>query len=637
MPNHKTNSRNGYKRHIKKIFEFRINLTPKNIFLWVIAAIILFLMFISARDVSRLFPQKPLSTLISDIKTSQVKKIEVIDSKLLATYKDGKIYSSYKEGQESFYKILSDSGIDPNIIEIDVKDTTGGVVWFNLISNVLPLLLMVGFFLFLIRQARGAQDTLFSFGQSRARLFSKDVPKVTFADVAGVDEAKQELSEVVDFLKNPQKYKALGARTPKGALLVGPSGTGKTLLARALAGEANVPFFSMAGSEFMEMLVGVGASRVRDLFNTAKKSSPSIIFIDEIDAIGRIRSVGVMGAHDEREQTLNQILVEMDGFTPKENVIVVAATNRGDLLDPALLRPGRFDRRVVLDLPDMVGREAILKIHMKGKPIAQEVVWDKVAKRTVGFSGADLENMLNEAAILAARKGEKAIETEDIEEAATKVKLGPEKKRLQSDLDRKMTAYHEAGHAIVAHELSHMDPVHRISIVSRGMALGFTLIPPQRDRIHETKTHILEQITSMLGGRAAEELIFSEMTTGAANDIDKATSLAREMVIEFGMSQLGPINFGPTIDITEWGGRFFNEPQISPQMQSKIDQQVKKIMDSCYKQAGAILKELKDRLDLVAVELIKKETLEGEEFEKLMGHSKPAVSTGRPALAAASA
>ncbi len=624
MPNHKTNNRNGSKRNIKKIFEFKINLTPKNIFLWLIVASILFLMFVSARDVSKLFPEKSLSSLINDIKSGEVKKVEVIETKLLATYKDDKIYSSHKEGQESFYKILTDSGIDPKSVEIDIKDTTGGTIWFNLLSNVLPLVLMVGFFLFLIKQARGAQDSIFSFGQSRAKLFSKDTPKVTFADVAGVDEAKQELSEVVDFLKNPQKYRALGARTPKGLLLVGPSGTGKTLLARALAGEANVPFFSMAGSEFMEMLVGVGASRVRDLFNTAKKSSPAIIFIDEIDAIGRVRSVGVMGGHDEREQTLNQILVEMDGFTQNENVIVVAATNRGDLLDPALLRPGRFDRRVVLDLPDMEGRKAILKIHVRGKPVSSAVDWDKVAKRTVGFSGADLENMLNEAAILAARRDKKEIDFQDIEEAATKVKLGPEKKRLQTALDRKMTAYHEAGHAIVTHELPNMDPVHRISIVSRGMALGFTLIPPQKDRIHETKTHLLEQITSMLGGRAAEELVFHEMTTGASNDIDKASGVAREMVVEFGMSNIGPISFGPSLDVTEWGGRFYNEPQISQQMQSKIDLQVKFIMDNCYKQALSILKKLRTKLDKVAQELIKKETLEGDDFEKLMGHPKTA-------------
>ncbi len=618
----KNSTKRKYHQKINKIFEFRINLTPKNIFLWLIIGMILFLMFIGSRDVSRLFPQKSLSALINDAKNGEVKKIEVIDSKLIATYKNEKIFASYKESQESLIKILSEAGVDPKSIEIDVKDTTGGTLWLNLLSNVLPLLLMVGFFLFLIRQARGAQDSLFSFGQSRARLFSKNMPKVTFADVAGVDEAKQELSEVVDFLKHPQKYRALGARTPKGVLLIGPSGTGKTLLARGLAGEANVPFFSMAGSEFMEMLVGVGASRVRDLFNSAKKNAPAIIFIDEIDAIGRVRSVGVMGSHDEREQTLNQILVEMDGFTPNENVVVVAATNRGDLLDPALLRPGRFDRRVVLDLPDMIGRKAILKIHIKGKPTSKDLDWDKVAKRTVGFSGADLENMLNEAAILAARRNKKAIEMVDIEEAATKVKLGPEKKRLQSDLDRKMTAYHEAGHAIVTYMQPSMDPVHRISIVSRGMALGYTLIPPQKDRIHETKTHLLEQVASMLGGRAAEKLIFDEMTTGAANDIDQATQVAREMVIEYGMSDLGPINFGPTIDVTDWGRRYFTETQISPEMQSKIDIEVKKIIDQGYEKACSILKKNKAKLDLVARELIKKETLEGEDFEKLMGKAK---------------
>ena len=614
----KSNGKNGYKKNIKKIFEFKLNLTPKNIILWIIAIIVFTLILSNARDVSKLFPSKPLSTLLQDAKSGEVKKVEVIDTKLLATYKDGKIYSINKESQDSFYKTLTDSGVDPKTIEIDIKDTTGGAIWTSLISNVLPLVLMVVFFLFLIRQARGAQDNLFSFGQSRAKLFAKDTPKVTFASVAGVDEAKQELSEVVDFLKNPHKYQALGARTPKGVLLVGPSGTGKTLLARALAGEAKVPFFSMAGSEFMEMLVGVGASRVRDLFNTAKKSTAAIIFIDEIDAIGRMRSVGVMGGHDEREQTLNQILVEMDGFTQNENVVVVAATNRGDLLDPALLRPGRFDRRVVLDLPDMTGREAILKIHINGKPMAKDVDWQKVAKRTVGFSGADLENMLNEAAILAARKNKTVVDMEDIEEAATKVKLGPEKKRLQTDLDKKMTAYHEAGHAIVTYKQKNMDPVHRISIVSRGMSLGYTLIPPQKDRIHETKTHLLEEIASMLGGRAAEQLIFKEMTTGAASDIDKASSVARDMVVEFGMSDLGPVNFGPTIDTTEWGGRYFNEVHISQDMQNKIDQEVKMIIDKCYREAEKILKKSKSKLDLVAVELLKKETLEREDFEKLM-------------------
>ena len=474
----------------------------------------------------------------------------------------------------------------------------------------------------LFRQARGAQDNLFSFGQSKARIWNRDLPKVTFADVAGVDEAKKELEEVVDFLKNPTKYKALGARTPKGVILVGPSGTGKTLLAKAMAGEAKTAFYSIAGSEFMEMLVGVGAARVRDLFAQAKKNAPAIIFIDEIDAIGRMRSVGIMGGHDEREQTLNQILVEMDGFEPNTAVLIVAATNRGDLLDPALLRPGRFDRRVMLDLPDMTGRKAILAIHAKGKPFTSAVDWDKVSKRTVGFSGADIENMLNEAAIQAARGNKKEIDMADLEEAATKVKLGPEKKRLQTDTDRKMTAYHEAGHAIVNYFSPHLDPVHRISIVSRGMALGFTMSPPEKDRLHETRSRLIDQIAMTMGGRAAEQLIFNEMTSGAANDIDQATRIARYMVMEFGMSDLGPINFGPQMDVTEWGKSFMEASQISPEMLSKIDTEIQKFLNEGYKKAAEILKKHRKELDRIAEELKKKETIEGDEFAALMGGPK---------------
>ena len=450
-------------------------------------------------------------------------------------------------------KLLDDDGISPSSVAVTVQDTSfltlAGGIFMNLL---LPIAVFALFYFFIMRRSGGAQD-IFSFGQSKARIWSKDLPKTTFADVAGVDEAKRELQEVVDFLKNPTKYRALGARTPKGVLLVGPSGTGKTLLAKAMAGEAKTSFYSIAGSEFMEMLVGVGAARVRDLFAQAKKTAPAIIFIDEIDAIGRMRSVGIMGGHDEREQTLNQILVEMDGFEPNLAVLIVAATNRGDLLDPALLRPGRFDRRVVLDLPDMAGRKAILAIHAKGKPFTKDVDWDKVSKRTVGFSGADLENMLNEAAIQAARGNKKEIDMADLEEAATKVKLGPEKKRLQSDLDRKMTAYHEGGHAVVSYFSKYTDAVHRISIVSRGQALGYTLSPPEKDRLHETKSHLIDEIAMTMGGRAAEQLIFNEMTSGAANDIDQATRIARYMVMEFGMSDLGPINFGPQMDITEWG------------------------------------------------------------------------------------
>ncbi|MEJ2441747.1 MAG: AAA family ATPase, partial [Patescibacteria group bacterium] len=395
---------------------------------------------------------------------------------------------------------------------------------------------------------------------------------------------------------------------------------GKTLLARAVAGEAGVPFFSMAGSEFMEMLVGVGASRVRDLFAQAKTQAPSIIFIDEIDAIGRQRGRGFIGGHDEREQTLNQILVEMDGFTPNDNVVVVAATNRGDLLDPALLRPGRFDRRIMLDMPDKEGREAILKIHARGKKFIKGIKWNRVADRTVGFSGADIENMLNEAAILAARHNKKTIDADDVEEAATKVKLGPAKKRLQSDEDKKLTAYHEAGHAIVTHFLPKMDPVHRISIVARGMSLGHTLIPPAADRTHETKKRIVQQITAMLGGRAAEEIVFDEMTSGASNDIEKATKLARAMVVNFGMSSLGPIDFGPQMDYDEMGKPNWYEPsQVSPAMQEKVDNEIKSIVDSCYKEAVSIIKNRRKVLDKVGKTLLKKETLDREEFEKIVG------------------
>ncbi|KKT87116.1 MAG: ATP-dependent zinc metalloprotease FtsH [Microgenomates group bacterium GW2011_GWA1_Microgenomates_45_10] len=372
----------------------------------------------------------------------------------------------------------------------------------------------------------------------------------------------------------------------------------------------------------MEMLVGVGAARVRDLFGTAKKSAPSIIFIDEIDAIGRMRGYGIAGGHDEREQTLNQILVEMDGFTPNDNVVIVAATNRGDLLDPALLRPGRFDRRVTLDMPDLDDRKAILGIHSRGKPMTSTIDWERIAKRTVGFSGADLENMLNEAAILAARNNRKEVTAADVEEAALKVKLGPEKKRLQTDHDRKMTAYHEAGHALVSYYLPNMDPVHRISIVSRGITLGQTVIPPSRDRIHETKSHLVEQVASMMGGRAAEDLVFKEFTTGASSDIDQATRVARSMVMEFGMSDLGPINLGPQMELTEWGRMWNEQPQVSQQMQNRIDQEVKKIVDTAYQKAVTIIKKFRKKLDLVAEELLKKETLESEDFERIMGGAK---------------
>ena len=557
----------------------------------------------------------PLSQLIQDVKQGKVSSMDVYSDKIDATEKSGIVEAS-KETTADVYQLFQNAGVKLDKTKVNVKDDTTLNTWINILGSVLPVILMVAFFYFIFRQARGAQESVFSFGQSKAKIFNKDKPKITFKDVAGVDEAKQELREVVDFLKNPGKYKAMGARTPKGVLMVGPSGTGKTLLARATAGEAGVQFFSMAGSEFMEMLVGVGASRVRDLFDTAKKAQPAIIFIDEVDAIGRQRGYGLMGGHDEREQTLNQILVEMDGFTPTEQLVVIAATNRPDVLDPALIRPGRFDRRVVLELPDVKGREAILAIHARNKPFEKKVNWEKIAKRTVGFSGADLENMLNEAAILAARLGKKAIDMADLEEAATKVKLGPEKKRLQTEEDRKMTAYHEAGHALVSWFMPHMDPVHRISIVSRGMSLGHTMMEPM-DRIHETKTHLIEQIAVMLGGRAAESLVFNEITTGASDDITKATEVARMMVTEYGMSDLGPLNLS-----TDQRNPYEQSP-VSEDMAAKIDVQVKKITDEGYKEAIATLGKLRKKLDVLAKELLEKETLEAEEFEKLIG-AKPA-------------
>jgi len=612
------NKNNGKKN--KKFFQWQLEINIKNIFIAIFIFIFLYQFFSSInKEIKQILPEKPINQVINEIKDKKVKKIEIADNRLLIEYKDGKYAVSYKEPSESFLKTLKDNNVDLSSLNLVVKDTVGGSAFINFLGNFIPTILMVAFFIFLFRQAKGAQDSVFSFGQAKVKKFTKDMPKVTFSDVAGVDEAKKELEEVVDFLKHPEKYKKLGARTPKGVLLVGPSGCGKTLLAKAVAGEANVPFFSIAGSEFMEMLVGIGAARVRDLFNNAKKNAPSIIFIDEIDAIGRARSFGIMPSHDEREQTLNQILVEMDGFAPTEQVVVIAATNRGDLLDPALLRPGRFDRRIVIDYPDLEGRKAIIKIHAKGKPFNETIDWEKVAKRTVGFSGADLENMLNEAAIYAARAGKNSISIEDIEEAATKVKLGPEKKRLQSDFDKKLTAYHEAGHAIVSHFLPHTDPVHRISIVSRGLALGYTLIPPTKDKLHETKTHLLEKIMVMMGGRAAEEVVFGEITTGAANDFDQATQIARAMVVEYGMSSLGPINFGPTFDVTEWGKNYSEQSPISQEMLAKIDEEIKKIITTAYKKSVSLIKEKKDLLDKIAETLIKKESLDQDEFEKIVG------------------
>lgn len=569
-------------------------------------------------------PQElPVSQVITRIKDGEVQKVVVEGSQLTVTLKSGEKVFARREATTSFLETLHQAGIDPALIP-DGVTVTEGFPWGDVLVSLLPVFLIALIFFYFLRQARGGAADILSFGRSRAELFVRGrKPGATFKDVAGVDEAKQELLEVVDFLKNPGKYRALGARIPKGVLLVGPAGTGKTLLARAVAGEANTPFYSISGSEFMEMLVGVGAARVRDLFDTAKRSAPSIIFIDEIESIGRQRGIGITGGHEEREQTLNQILSEMDGFTLNDNVIVLAATNRPEILDPALTRPGRFDRRVVLDLPDIEGRREIIKIHIRGKPIAPDVDLDKVAKRTVGFSGADIENMLNEAAILAARLNKKVIEMSDLEEAATKVKLGPEKKRLQSSEERRLTAYHEAGHAIVASALPHMDPVHRVSIVSRGLALGFTEIPPSSDRYHHTKTELLERIIGLLGGRAAEELIFNEFSAGAASDLAQATAIARKMVSELGMSALGPISLAS--GEMEWYGLLREQGSyFSEETANRVDKEIMKILDAAYVQARKILVKDKTKLDRVATALLEKETLEEEEFRKLISERRTA-------------
>ncbi len=568
-------------------------------------------------------PEEPFSRVASLIKEGQVEEIMVTGDQLQIKLKDGSSIKSRRDSVEGLTETFNNLGVDIGGVKIIYDDPAKNSFVKDVLLTFGPVLLIIVLFSIIFRSAgRGGAD-VFSFGKSRARMFNKDNPQVKFANVGGADEAKHELEEVVDFLRNPGKYRKLGARIPKGVLLVGPAGTGKTLLARAIAGEAEVPFFSIAGSEFMEMLVGVGASRVRDLFKNAKENAPALIFIDEVESIGRQRGYGVGGGHDEREQTLNQILVEMDGFEPNTNVIVLAATNRPDLLDPALIRAGRFDRRVMVGLPDIEGRTQIIGIHMKGKPFHQDVSAEAIARRTVGFSGADLENMLNEAAILAASGGKKEIDRHDIDEAATKVKLGPEKKRMQSDEARKLTACHEAGHAVVMHLLPTTDPVHTVSIISRGMALGFTLAPPSVDRYNETKERLEDMITSYMGGRVAEEMVCGEQSVGASDDLDKATEIAKAMVTEYGMSSLGPISFK---SYNEEGmyGYLVSGPsnKISEELMAKVDSEISQILHQAYDKAKKLLKGNTATLDQVIAYLLQHETLDADEFEKIMGGEK---------------
>ena len=521
------------------------------------------------------------------------------------------------------------------------KEASQGGQWMSLlIGAILPVMLIGGFLFFMMRQAQGTNNQAMSFGKSRARMFLGNKTVVTFADVAGVDEAKMELQEVVEFLKYPEKFNSLGARIPRGVLLVGPPGTGKTLMARAVAGEAGVPFFSISGSEFVEMFVGVGASRVRDLFDQAKRNAPCIVFVDEIDAVGRQRGAGLGGSHDEREQTLNQILVEMDGFDTNTNVIVVAATNRPDVLDPALLRPGRFDRQVILDRPDMKGRVEILRVHTKGKPLDKSIAIEEVAKRSPGFSGADLANLVNESAILAARRNKKLIGMSEFQEALERIVAGPERKsRVISDAEKVIIAYHEGGHAVVQRILPKCDPVSKVTIISRGMALGYTMALPAEDRYLQSKTEFEDKIAGMLGGNAAERLVFGDTTTGSSNDIEKATHLARRMVTEFGMSdRLGPRSFGKRDEMVFLGRDFGEQRNYSDDVAKQIDEEVRTLIETAYARASEVLTDYRAKLDLLAETLVEKETLDSEEFEALFADLAPKEPLhGVPKLAEVSA
>jgi len=522
--------------------------------------------------------------------------------------------------------------LQANNVTYDSKGI-GTSAWWALLTGFLPFLLLIGFWIFLMNQMQGGGSKVMSFGKSRAKRMSPDSPKVTYKDVAGADEAVEELQEIKEFLENPKKFQALGARIPKGVLLYGPPGTGKTLLARATAGEAGVPFFSISGSDFVEMFVGVGASRVRDLFEQAKQASPCIIFIDEIDAVGRHRGAGLGGGHDEREQTLNQLLVEMDGFELKDNIILIAATNRPDILDPALLRPGRFDRQIVVDRPDRKGRQQILDVHAKGKPLAREIDLDVLAAATPGFTGADLANVINEAALLAARRGEKTIGQLELEEGIMRVIAGPEKKsRLFSEKERKITAYHEMGHALVGYYLEGTDEVHKISIVSRGQALGYTISLPAEDRYLTTKGTLMDQMAMTLGGRAAEELVFNEVTTGAANDIERITSTAKQMIMRYGMSEkLGPRVLGRNHDMPFLGREMGAEPDYSEEIAKEIDDEIRRVIEEAHDKASTVLREHMAELHKLSAILIERETIDKTQFERLLqGESEESVFAEEP-------
>ncbi len=599
--------------------------------------LIILVIFLAVSSIFTLFSEPfesegniSLSQLVEKINEGEVKKITVEENDLKIYYQDDTTVVSRKESELALSQSLTNYGVSKeafSAVELETKGKSGLQTWlFPILISLLPILLIAAFIFFIMRQAKSGSMQAFDFTKAKARVFGAEghpKEKISFKDVAGLKEAKEELLEIVDFLKNPQKFIQMGARIPRGVLMMGAPGTGKTMLARAVAGEAHVPFFHISGSEFVEMFVGVGAGRVRDLFGTAKKTSPSIIFIDELDAIGRQRGTGLGGGHDEREQTLNQILVEMDGFERNTNVIVIAATNRPDVLDPALLRPGRFDRRVTLDLPDINDREAILKIHCKGKPLTQDINLREIAERTPGFSGADLANIVNEAAIFAARRNKTQISQEELLESIEKIMLGPERKsHILSKAEKEITAYHEAGHAIVGTFADGGDPIRKISIVSRGMAAGYTIKMPTEERKIKTKTSFLAEIAALLAGREAEILKFKEVTTGSSNDLERASQLARKLVKEYGMSSMGPISFGEKEEMIFLGKDLGEQRNYSEKVATEIDKEVEKFILEAEAEAKKILIQKKAILEKLAERLIEKETIEREEFEEIIGQKK---------------
>ncbi|HEV2527952.1 MAG TPA: ATP-dependent zinc metalloprotease FtsH [Thermomicrobiales bacterium] len=590
-----------------------------------VLVVVLLLAYLGSGDRTR---DVSLDQLAADINAGTVSRLVQSDGSSVIEIR----YSGAQEDAEArvppntdILSVLSAYQVDPSTVTIEVEQGSrwGGILRF--LPFLLPTLLLIGFFAYMMRQSQGNSSQAMSFGKSKARLFTSNRPTVTFADVAGVDEAKEELQEVVEFLKYPDKFAALGARIPRGVLLVGPPGTGKTLLSRAVAGEAGVPFFSISGSEFVEMFVGVGASRVRDLFDQAKKNSPCIVFVDEIDAVGRQRGAGLGGSHDEREQTLNQILVEMDGFDSSINVIIIAATNRPDVLDPALLRPGRFDRQVILDRPDIQGRRSILQVHSRGKPLEDSVSIENLARQTSGFSGADLENLVNEAAILAARRNKKTIGVSELTEAIDRVLAGPQRKsRVISERERLMTAYHEAGHALVARMLPNSDPVRKVSIVARGMMGGYTRVVPDEDRLFMTKSQFRDRLAVFMAGHATETMVFEEQSTGASNDIEQATAIARRMVTEFGMSRtLGPRAYGKKEEMVFLGREINESRNYSDEIAESIDREIRELIDEAHDRARAILEEHAVYLEAIAQLLLANETIEGDEMEALFDGPRP--------------